>query len=116
MVLVAEGVTRLNVLEAYEGNNVTSLRTVEFDTVISTHFNDAPNTFGFTSECVKNGRAFCEFARVDTGESKGAVLIIHDLECKRAQWAVWGNGGKNTSLITFWVNFGLCWNLVGEGR
>ena len=57
-VLVAEGVTRLNVLEAHKGNDVTSLCAVEFDAVISTHFNDTTDTFGFTGECVKNGRAF----------------------------------------------------------
>ena len=44
MVLVTEGVTGLNVLESDQGDNVTGLCSVEFDTVIGAHLNDAANT------------------------------------------------------------------------
>ena len=74
---------------------------------VSTHFNDTTDSFGFTSEGVEDGGSFFEFAGVDTGESKGSILVVHDLEGKRTEWAVRSDDSKFTSLVTFWINLRL---------
>ena len=103
--------TGLDVLESHKGYDVTRLSAIEFDSIISTHFHNTADTFGLTGEGVEDGRSFREFTGVNTGESEGAILVVHDLECKGTEWSVRSNDGEIASLVSFWVNLRLRRNL-----
>ena len=81
MLLVAKGVTCLDVFESDDGDDVTRLCGIDLVAVVSVHFHHAGNTLGLASKGVEDGVALLDRARVDTGEgeksTKGVSPRIH---------------------------------------
>jgi len=73
------------VLHAEQGDDVTGLRSLELLARVGVHLDDAADTLGLARERVQYAVAFLQCARVDAGERQGAVAVVHDLECQRAQ-------------------------------
>ena len=113
VLFIAEGVTRLDVLETDDGDDVARLCGVDFVAVVGVHFNHAANAFGLAGEGVEHGITLLNRARVDAGEGESAELIVHDFEGKASKRCFGIDDGKLASLVALGVHF---WKRFDVGR
>ncbi len=113
--LVAKGVTRLDVFQTHEGDDVTGLGGVDFLAVVGVHFDHAADALGLAGEGVEDGVALLDGAGVNAGEGKRAELVVHDLEREATEWGGRVDDGECPGGSAFSVHFGE-WFDVGRGR
>src|SRR5690606_23038121 len=107
VLLVTEGMTRLDVLEAYEGHDVTSLRILDRVALVGVHLPHAADALGLARRGVEYAVAFLDATRVNAREGESAEAVIHDLEREGAQGTVRIHDREVPRLVDFQVDFRL---------
>ena len=95
--------TRLDVLHAHTGKNITRLRSINFVALIGVHFNHTADALGFSSRRVQDGVAFLNLSRINADKGESTKAIIHNFECQSSEGFFDRNYRLFTGSIAFFV-------------
>ena len=107
--------TRLDILHADTGKDVTSLRNIDFSTIVGVHLHHPADTLSLAGCRVQDGIALFHHARVDANKGQGTKSVVHDFERECAKWLAHVNFCDFTGRLTFFVcqrlriNFSWAW-------
>ena len=115
MLRITNGMTRLDTLQPYTGNDVARLGTANFITVISMHLNHSANTLCLARKGIQNRVTLFQHTRIDAYKGQCTKTVIHDFECQRSEWFLDRYRGNFTRGLTKFISQFLRLNL-GWGR
>ena len=76
--------TSLYIHHANNSDDVTSLCSRQFSTLVGVHFYHTTDTFSLASVGVEDGVTLVQYTGVDADKGQGAETVVHDLKCQSA--------------------------------